>query len=127
MDRLLAWNGRRWRVTTLALLAAVTALSLAPLPALPPAPPGGDKTHHLIAYAALAGPVALAGPRGWGWVIAGLLGWSGAIELVQPLVNRWRELGDLAANGAGLALGAAAGAALRRLSRRRGRPEAGSG
>ena len=88
---------------------------------------GGDKTHHLIAYAALAGPVALAGPRGWGWVIAGLLGWSGAIELVQPLVNRWRELGDLAANGAGLALGAAAGAALRRLSRRRGRPEAGSG
>jgi len=115
MQGLIDWNARRWLPSTLALAALVTALSLAPLPALPAAPPGGDKTQHLIAYAALAFPAALAGPRGWGWVVAGLLAWSGAIELVQPLVNRWRELGDLAANGAGLALGSAAGAALRRF------------
>jgi len=114
---------RSWLPLTVVLLAAITALSLAPLPQ----GDGGvvartDKLQHLIAYGALAMPVALARPRGWLAVLAGLAAWSGAIELLQPLVNRSAHLSDFAANILGLLLGAAAAAALHRFSPPRARP-----
>ena len=115
MTRLFALNRRFWPAITLLLLGAITVLSLSPLPELPVEPPGSDKTHHFIAYAALALPVALARPRGWGWWLAGFLAWSGAIELIQPHVNRFGEWADLMANGAGLAVGVALAVALRAL------------
>ncbi len=117
MTWILSLNRRFWLAFTLLILGAITVLSLSPLPELPVQPPGSDKTHHFIAYAALALPVALARPRGWGWWLAGFLGWSGAIELIQPQVNRYGEWADLMANSAGLAMGVALAAALRVLLR----------
>jgi VanZ family protein len=117
MTRILALNRRLWPAFTLLLLGAITVLSLNPSPELTLEPPGSDKTHHFIAYSALALPVALARPRGWGWWIGGFLGWSAAIELIQPQVNRYGEWADLMANGAGLALGVALAAALRVMLR----------
>lgn len=111
---------RLWLPATLGLLALVTALSLWPQPELQNAVPGNDKSHHLLAYAALAFPATFAGVRRWPLVLAGLAAWGWGIEAVQPLVGRTNDLGDLTANAAGLAAGALAGAALRRLLRRAG-------
>jgi hypothetical protein len=61
------------------ILLFITVLSLTPIPHLP-AVPGSDKTHHFIA-------------------------WSGAIELIQPYVNRYGEWLDLLANSIGLVCG----------------------
>ena len=117
MRRLLSLNDRHWQRIVAAALLAVTLLSLLPLPELPlPDAAASDKLHHLLAYAALAIPVAAARPRRWVWILMLLLAWSGMIELVQPFVNRHRELADLAANATGLAFGPGAGAAVRRVS-----------
>lgn len=72
--------------------------------------PFSDKTHHFVAYASLMFPVALRRPKGW-WLIAlAFVGYSGVIELLQPLVNRSNEWLDLLANGCGVAIGAVLGA-----------------
>ena len=95
---------RYWRSLTLLILTIITVLSLTPLAELPPVP-GSDKTHHVIAYAALMFPVGIKKPRYW-WAIAlFLVGWSGIIEVLQPYINRYGELQDLVANVAGLAIG----------------------
>lgn len=103
----------RAALLTLILAATITALSLTPLPHLPEAP-GSDKLHHVLAYAAAALPTALWHPRARAWVIPALAALSGAIELIQPWVNRFGEWHDFWANLAGLGLGLAIGAALRR-------------
>jgi len=113
MTRILDLNRRFWPLLTLALLAAITGLSLSPLPEMP-AGAQNDKLNHFIAYAAVALPVALARPRMWPAVVAGLALWSGMIELVQPQVNRYGEWGDLAANVTGLGIGVILAAVLRR-------------
>ena len=60
-------------------------------------------------------PTALRKPRGW--IFLGLLfiAYSGAIELVQPYVNRYGEWLDLAANTAGLICGLIAAEAVNRF------------
>ena len=82
----------------------ITILSLRPLQKLP-AVPGSDKTHHFIAYATLMFPTALRKPKHWQIIVLFFIGWSGAIELIQPYVNRYGELQDLAANIIGLVCG----------------------
>ena len=95
---------KHWLSVTLFILTAITILSLSPLKELPPVP-GSDKTHHLIAYAALMFPTAIKKPKYW-WAIAlGFIAWSGAIELLQPYINRYGEWQDLLANITGLILG----------------------
>jgi len=95
---------KHWCPISLTVLALITTLSLTPLPHLPSVP-GSDKTHHFIAYAGLFFPVALAKPKHW--LLIGLLFifWSGAIELIQPYVNRYGEWLDLLANSVGLGCG----------------------
>ena len=93
-----------WLLFTILIALAITALSLYPLDNLPSVP-GTDKTHHFIAYGALAFPVALAKPEKWLLFIVGFLVYSGVIELVQPYVNRYGEWLDLGANGLGLIVG----------------------
>jgi len=70
-----------------------------------PSVPGTDKTHHLIAYAVLMFPIGLRKPKRW--LLFGFLfiAYSGAIELLQPYVNRYGEWLDMAANTAGIVLG----------------------
>ncbi|OEE94307.1 hypothetical protein A1QM_18700 [Vibrio genomosp. F10 str. 9ZC157] len=93
-----------WLLFTIALALIITGLSLYPVESLPSVP-GTDKTHHFIAYGALAFPIALARPKKWLFVIVVFLVCSGAIELVQPYVNRYGEWLDLGANGFGLVVG----------------------
>jgi len=75
-----------------------------PLKNLPPVP-GTDKTHHFIAYAVLIFPTALRKPKYWLIISLLFIGWSGAIELIQPFVNRYGEFKDLVANVVGLVSG----------------------
>jgi VanZ family protein len=118
MRTLVAFCRRCWPPLTGLALAAITASSLAPLPELPlPEAALNDKLHHLVGYAALALPVAIARPRNWWLALPAFVLWSGAIELAQPYVNRHGEWVDLAANAAGLALGVAAAAAVRLVAR----------
>lgn len=104
MAELLDFVSRRWALLTLLLLFAITLLSLAPLPQLPSVP-GTDKTHHLIAYAALMFPTALRKPGLWRWIGLFFILYSGVIELVQPFVNRYGEWLDLLANSGGVFCG----------------------
>ena len=91
-------------------------LSLTPLAELPSVP-GSDKTHHIIAYAALAIPTAFAFPKRLliTAVLYILLG--GLIELIQPYVNRYGEWLDFIANLSGVILGSFIGLLLNKLVR----------
>ena len=97
---------RYWIQLSLVMLLAITALSLHPLDNLPEAP-GSDKTHHLIAYAALAYPASLCKPKRWQAIITIFALYSGLIELIQPHVNRYGEWMDFLANISGLIIGIA--------------------
>jgi VanZ family protein len=54
------------------------------------------------------------------WLAPVLAAYGGAIELVQPMVGRGRELADWLADLAGIGLGALVGVALRRVWQRGG-------
>ena len=87
-----------------AIALAIIGLSLSPLAQLPDVP-GSDKTHHVIAYAVLAIPTAIAMPRKV-WMIALLyICLGGVIELIQPYVNRYGEWLDFIANMTGVLIG----------------------
>lgn len=95
---------RYWLPISLSLLTAITILSLYPVAHLPSVP-GTDKAHHFIAYGALMFPVALHKPKYWCYIALFFIVWSGAIELIQPYVNRYGEWLDLGANFLGLICG----------------------
>ena len=104
MIRLLNIIKTNWIILTLFILLVITILSLWPLDELPSVP-GTDKAHHLIAYAILMLPTALRKPNRW--ILFGLffIAYSGAIELLQPYVNRYGEWNDMIANTAGVVCG----------------------
>tara|TARA_R110001583_G_scaffold1612_1_gene12652 strand:- start:14396 stop:14764 length:369 start_codon:yes stop_codon:yes gene_type:complete len=93
-----------WLLICVIIIVLITSLSLTPLPHLPMVP-GSDKTHHFIAYAGLFFPVALAKPKHWFLIGLFFIFISGAIELIQPYVNRYGEWLDLLSNSAGLICG----------------------
>ena len=93
-----------WIYITLLIFTVITILSLVPPPELPPMP-GSDKTHHLIAYSILIFPAALRKPDYLPAICLFFTCGSGAIELIQPLVNRYGEFSDLLANITGLVCG----------------------
>ena len=93
-----------WIALTVLTLAVITILSPWPSEALPAAP-GGDKAHHVVAYAALMFPPALRKPTGWQLIGFFFIAYSGAIELVQPYFNRYGDFLDMAANSAGVVCG----------------------
>jgi VanZ family protein len=95
---------KHWLYITLILLISIATLSLWPAENLPNVP-GTDKTHHFIAYAALILPTALRKPKYWLTLTFTFLVFSGAIELIQPYVNRYGEWLDMAANTFGLLCG----------------------
>ena len=104
LTKLLRFIAKQWLRISLFVLAVISVLSLIPLPELPELA-GSDKTHHLLAYALLMFPVALRKPKFWLTWMAFFLAWGGAIELVQPYVNRYAEWADFFANGLGLVIG----------------------
>ena len=104
MTKILTFVEANWILLTLMILAAIFLLSLWPLDKLPSIPVT-DKSHHILAYAILMFPTALRKPDGW--VTIGLLFiiYSGAIELLQPYVNRYGDWLDMAANTTGIVCG----------------------
>jgi hypothetical protein len=104
MTILLSFIKHYWLIITISLLTLIAALSLWPAGQLPQVP-GSDKTHHFISYGALIFPVALRKPKNWLWIVLGFAMFSGAIELIQPYVNRYGEWLDMGANIAGLLFG----------------------
>ena len=104
MIRLLSLIRANWIAFTMLLLALITFLSLWPLDELPSVP-GTDKTHHFIAYTFLMLPTALRKPNRWVLFVLFFIVYSGAIELIQPYVNRYGEWLDMFANTAGLVFG----------------------
>ena len=107
-----------WVVCTVTALAAITFLSLWPLEQLPSVP-GTDKTHHLIAYAFLMFPTALRKPKNWMLIGLFFIAYSGAVELIQPYVNRYGEWLDMLANTTGVVCGALAAGLVNVLVSRR--------
>ena len=100
---------------TLIVLFALTLAMLWPLEAPPPAPEGSDKLVHLVAFAALAFPLARTGRIGLLPVFIGASAFGGAIELIQPNFNRSADFNDWVADIVGVILGIGLGLLYRRL------------
>ena len=69
---------------TLIMTTVLTVAMLWPINQPPPGPDGSDKVVHLIAFAALAFPLARTGRIGVAPVFVGAIAYGGLIEVVQP-------------------------------------------
>ena len=102
---------------TLAVTLTLSVAMLWPLEAPPQAPEGSDKLVHLVAFAALAFPLARTGRFGLLPVFIGASAFGGAIELIQPSFNRSADVNDWVADIVGVILGIGCGLLYRRLRR----------
>ena len=100
---------------TIIVTLSLTVAMLWPLEAPPPAPEGSDKLVHLVAFAALAFPLARTGRYGLLPVFVGASAFGGAIELIQPSFNRSTDVNDWVADVVGVILGIGMGLLYRRL------------
>ena len=99
---------------TIIIAVVIGMATLTPVEELP-AVSGSDKLYHLISFAILTLPIAVIRPKA-GWVMFILsVGYGGAIEVLQPLVDRNCELTDFLADVGGVALGMAVSKAFGRL------------
>ena len=102
---------------TLIVTLILTVAMLWPLDQPPPAPRGSDKLVHLIAFAALAFPLARTGRIGLLPVFISASAFGGVIELIQPSFNRSADVNDWVADIVGAALGIGCGLLYRRIRR----------
>ena len=103
---------------TIVVTLTLTVAMLWPMDQPPPAPDGTDKLVHLIAFAALAFPLARTERFGLPPVFLGASAFGGAIELIQPSFNRSADLNDWVADIVGVILGIGCGLLYRRIRRR---------
>ena len=97
---------------TIIIAVAIGLTTLTPVEKLPTVS-GSDKVYHLISFAILTLPIAIIRPRAI-WIILSLsIAYGGAIELLQPLVNRNCEMADFLADTVGAILGVLVTRALR--------------
>ena len=97
-----------WKIYTYLIFIIITLLSLYPLQEQPNIP-GSDKIHHLIAYSALTFGVGLRRPSNYILIIIFFSFYSGLIEIIQPYVNRFREIEDFLFNNLGIFIGLSLG------------------
>ena len=90
---------------TLIVTTVLTIAMLWPINQPPPAPDGSDKLVHLIAFAALAFPLARTGRIGLLPVFVGASAFGGLIELIQPSFGRSADMQDWIADIAGVGVG----------------------
>ena len=102
---------------TIIVTLTLSVAMLWPLEAPPPAPEGTDKLVHLVAFAALAFPLARTGRFGLLPVFVSASAFGGAIELIQPSFNRSADVNDWVADIVGVILGIGLGLLYRRLRR----------
>ena len=103
------FRARKIDIYATIIIAFVIGLAtLTPVETLPNVS-GSDKLYHLISFAILTLPIAIIRPNAM-WIILSLsIAYGGAIEVLQPLVNRNCELADLIADACGSMLGILAG------------------
>ena len=104
----------KWKIYTFLIFILITTLSLYPLQEQPNIP-GSDKIHHLIAYAALTIGVGIRRPSNYVLIIIFLSFYSGLIEIIQPYVNRFREIEDFLFNNLGIFIGLTLGIAINKI------------
>ena len=104
---------------TFIMTTVLTVAMLWPIHQPPPTPDGSDKVVHLIAFAALAFPLALTGRIGLLPVFIGASAYGGIIEVLQPSFGRSADMQDWIADIAGVALGMMLGLFYRRLRKLR--------
>ena len=111
------WLSNKRRNHILALgLSAVLALGIGYF-TLTPNPSVGltssDKIDHILGFAVLLLPAALLYRHALYWLLPSVIAFGGAIELIQPYVNRKGEWGDFLADAIGAILGITIGLILR--------------
>ena len=104
---------------TLAVTTVLTVSMLWPISQPPPAPDGTDKLVHLIAFTALAFPLARTGRFGLIPVFVGATAFGGIIEIIRPSFGRSADIQDWVADIAGVAFGIALALLYRRLRKHR--------
>ena len=100
---------------TLVVTAVLTVAMLWPIHQPPPATDGTDKLVHLIAFAALAFPLARTGRIGLIPVFVGASVFGGLIEVIQPSFGRSADMQDWIADIVGVGLGIMLALLYRRL------------
>ena len=80
-----------------------------------PSVPGSDKFHHLIAYSALTFCIGLRRPSNYILLIILFSFYSGLIEIIQPYVNRFREIEDFLFNNLGILIGLTLGIVINKI------------
>ena len=101
------------------IIAFVIGLAtLTPVEKLPDVS-GSDKFYHLLSFAMLTFTIAMVRPKAVWWILILSLIFGGAIEVLQPLVNRSREFTDFLADACGAVLGILISSVLGRLLRPR--------
>ena len=93
-----------WKIYTSLIFIIITFISLYPFQEQTSIP-GSDKIHHLIAYSALTIGVGLRRPSNYVLIIILFSFYSGLIEIIQPYVNRFREIEDFLFNNLGIFIG----------------------
>ena len=101
-------------ITVIVAFTLTTAL-LWPLNGLPPTLTDHDKVLHLVAFAALAFPMACTGRVGMIHIFISASAFGGAIELMQINFNRNGDFNDWIADAVGVLIGIACGLFYRRL------------
>jgi len=96
-------------LVTFAIALIIAGLTLTPMSLPDNGPDGVDKLYHAIAFAALVLPYSIIHPRALWWLLPSALLFGGAIEILQPLVGRSRELADFWADSVGIAVGVVSG------------------
>ena len=104
---------------TLIVTTVLTVAMLWPIHQPPAAPDGTDKIVHLIAFAALAFPLARTGRFGLIPVFFGASAFGGIIEVIQPSFGRSADMQDWIADIAGVVLGMMLGLLYRWLRKHR--------
>jgi VanZ family protein len=103
---------------TLTVTLTLTVAMLWPLDAPPPVQEGSDKLVHIVAFAAMAFPLASTRRFGLLPVFVGASAYGGVIELIQPSFNRSADVNDWIADINGVLLGIGCGLIYRRLRKR---------
>ncbi len=89
---------------TLIFGIAIAWGTLMPLEELPPVP-GTDKHQHFVAFGVFVLPVCLLMPARTWLIFAIAVLYGALIEIIQPYVNRYGEMGDFWADAGGAVIG----------------------
>lgn len=103
-------------IATIALFVVIAILTLV----IPPKTTllhGNDKLQHIAAFFALTLPAACYRPKWLLWMAPLAAGFGGAIELLQPLVGRSRDLADWYADLIGISAAGALGYVVHQIAK----------